>query len=489
MQPGDVLLLAIGQGLLAATPLQLAVGYSTFANGGTVVTPHVVQAILAPETPDSGIPGVADMAQAKVVQQITPAGRAIPMPPEVHDPIQHGIRRNITGPGAERPLDDGRGAVRRLPGRRHPGRRQDGHRAGPRQLPVERLVGVHRLQHRPRPPVHGDVVPGEGGLRLGRRGAGREVHVRGPVGRPAARPGRAVRAARHHLGQGGQGPPEGRRRLHGEHATPTRSRPAWRRAPRTDDRMGLSMLQRKPDSGLGNIRSSPADPSRNIDWVLLLAQLVLTVAGCFIVFSATRTRTADPYTFVTRQVIFAIVAAVAMVIVMLFDYEWWKQRARTLYVLTVIALFGMAVYSRASGHHDAGRRRRPDPDPTGRVRQVRRAAGDVRLPQRGPHAGRGRQLPPVPRFADHRRLAGRADHRPARPRHRLGADRHDDGRAARRRRQGPLHRHDQPDVGGHRRPPPTSPASSTTTSWPASASSSTRTTPTCRRTSTRSTTR
>ena len=35
--------------------------------------------------------------------------------------------------------------------------------------------------------------------------------------------------------------------------------------------MGLSMLQRKPDSGLGNIRSSPADPSRNIDWVLLLA--------------------------------------------------------------------------------------------------------------------------------------------------------------------------------------------------------------------------
>ena len=97
MQPGDVLLLAIGQGLLAATPLQLAVGYSAFANGGTIVTPHVVQAILAPETPDSGIPGVADRRQATVVQQITPAGRPIPMPPEVHDPIQNGIRRNITG--------------------------------------------------------------------------------------------------------------------------------------------------------------------------------------------------------------------------------------------------------------------------------------------------------------------------------------------------------------------------------------------------------
>jgi rod shape determining protein RodA len=113
--------------------------------------------------------------------------------------------------------------------------------------------------------------------------------------------------------------------------------------------MGLSMLQRKPDSGLGNIRSSPADPSRNIDWVLMLAQMVLTVGGCFIVFSATRVRTPDPYTFVTRQVIFAIVATVGMAIVMLFDYEWWKERARTLYVLTVIVLFGLALYGKAVG--------------------------------------------------------------------------------------------------------------------------------------------
>jgi rod shape determining protein RodA len=113
--------------------------------------------------------------------------------------------------------------------------------------------------------------------------------------------------------------------------------------------MGLSMLQRKPDSGLGNIRSSPADPSRNIDWVLLTAQTALTVAGCFIVFSATRTRTVDPYTFVTRQVIFAIVGAVVMVAVMSVDYEWWKDRARALYLPTIVALFLMAAYSRASG--------------------------------------------------------------------------------------------------------------------------------------------
>jgi rod shape determining protein RodA len=109
------------------------------------------------------------------------------------------------------------------------------------------------------------------------------------------------------------------------------------------------MLQRKPDSGLGNIRSSPADPSRNIDWVLLAGQLALTVAGTFIVFSATRTRTADPYTFVTRQVIFAIVAAVVMFVVMAVDYEWWKDRARAMYVPTVGVLFVLAAYSRAAG--------------------------------------------------------------------------------------------------------------------------------------------
>jgi penicillin-binding protein 2 len=38
--------LSIGQGYLAITPLQLAVAYSTLANGGTVVRPHVGKAII-----------------------------------------------------------------------------------------------------------------------------------------------------------------------------------------------------------------------------------------------------------------------------------------------------------------------------------------------------------------------------------------------------------------------------------------------------------
>jgi rod shape determining protein RodA len=113
------------------------------------------------------------------------------------------------------------------------------------------------------------------------------------------------------------------------------------------------MLQRKPDSGLGNIRSSPAAPSRNIDWVLLTTQGLLTVIGCFVIYSATRTRTQDPYQFVTRQVIFAIAAVLALIIVMAIDYEWLKHQARKLYVLMLIVLVGLAAINTLGSNQDA----------------------------------------------------------------------------------------------------------------------------------------
>ncbi len=114
--------------------------------------------------------------------------------------------------------------------------------------------------------------------------------------------------------------------------------------------MATSFLSRKPDSGLGNIRSSPGDPSRNIDWVLMGSQFALTIIGCFIVFSASRTRVIeDPYAFATRQVIFAIAATAVMFIVMAFDYEWWKDRAKFLYGLTLVVLTLLFLLGVASG--------------------------------------------------------------------------------------------------------------------------------------------
>ena len=60
---GDNVNLAVGQGDLQATPLQLATAYSTIANGGRVVRPHLGQAV---EDGD-GPPGAAD-PQARAPQ-------------------------------------------------------------------------------------------------------------------------------------------------------------------------------------------------------------------------------------------------------------------------------------------------------------------------------------------------------------------------------------------------------------------------------------
>jgi rod shape determining protein RodA len=105
-----------------------------------------------------------------------------------------------------------------------------------------------------------------------------------------------------------------------------------------------TLLHRKPDSGLGNIRASPASPGRNVDWVLLLVQGLLTVVGCATIYSATRTRRADPYQFLERQVIFIVLATIVLFVVMAVDYDWFRHRAGTLYLGTVgllVLLLGM----------------------------------------------------------------------------------------------------------------------------------------------------
>jgi penicillin-binding protein 2 len=84
---GDNINLAEGQGDVQATPLQLAVAYAAIANGGTVVRPHLGQAILS-------LPG------GDVLQQIEPAaGRHLNLNRSDLAAVELGLHEATSRPG------------------------------------------------------------------------------------------------------------------------------------------------------------------------------------------------------------------------------------------------------------------------------------------------------------------------------------------------------------------------------------------------------
>jgi penicillin-binding protein 2 len=99
---GDNVQLAIGQGLLSASPLQLANGYSTIANGGFVMKPEIIKAIYEPGVPDATEPGFADVMAGRLALEPNVDGeveRQIPMPAAIRNEINNGLSRVIRGPG------------------------------------------------------------------------------------------------------------------------------------------------------------------------------------------------------------------------------------------------------------------------------------------------------------------------------------------------------------------------------------------------------
>ncbi len=76
---GDSIVLAIGQGVLGATPLQLANGYAAFANGGTLYAPKMVNRV---ENPVSG--EVVQAFDDRVLNQVY-------MPNSIRVPILEGL--------------------------------------------------------------------------------------------------------------------------------------------------------------------------------------------------------------------------------------------------------------------------------------------------------------------------------------------------------------------------------------------------------------
>jgi len=99
---GDNVQLAIGQGLLSASPLQLAMGYSTIASHGYLMKPEIIKAVWEPGVPDAETPGYADLSNAKLAEPANVSGevvRQIPMTDDTWNEINNGLTRVITGPG------------------------------------------------------------------------------------------------------------------------------------------------------------------------------------------------------------------------------------------------------------------------------------------------------------------------------------------------------------------------------------------------------
>ncbi len=99
---GDNVQLAIGQGLLSATPLQLAVGYSAIANYGFVMKPEIIKAVYEAGTPDSTVQGYADLTQATLAEEPNVDGeviRQMPMPATIREEINRGLQRVVTTGG------------------------------------------------------------------------------------------------------------------------------------------------------------------------------------------------------------------------------------------------------------------------------------------------------------------------------------------------------------------------------------------------------
>ncbi len=97
---GDNVQLAIGQGLLSATPIQLANGYATIANRGFLLQPTIIRAIWNPGVPDGEL-GFADFAQGTIHLDLSAPTliHQVSMPDDIRDPIVAGLTRVIYGPG------------------------------------------------------------------------------------------------------------------------------------------------------------------------------------------------------------------------------------------------------------------------------------------------------------------------------------------------------------------------------------------------------
>lgn len=87
----------------------------------------------------------------------------------------------------------------------------------------------------------------------------------------------------------------------------------------------------------------------------MLSVSILSVIGLAIIYTASRTKygpgdvTPFGYQFVTRQEIFLIAAVIALIVVMSFDYDWWRDHSQFLYGVTIMLLVLVLLVGAVSG--------------------------------------------------------------------------------------------------------------------------------------------
>jgi rod shape determining protein RodA len=105
--------------------------------------------------------------------------------------------------------------------------------------------------------------------------------------------------------------------------------------------------------GLGEPSRLEASPLRHFDWLLVGASLAIVAIGTVMIYSTTHQRIpGDPYYFVKRQVLFALIGVAAMVVVLLVDYKRLSHMAMLFYGVTVFLLLAVLapIGSNIKGH-------------------------------------------------------------------------------------------------------------------------------------------
>lgn len=105
--------------------------------------------------------------------------------------------------------------------------------------------------------------------------------------------------------------------------------------------------------GLGEPSRLEASPLRHFDWLLVGAAIAITAIGLVMIYSTTHQRIpGDPYYFVKRQVLFAGLGLVAMIVVLLIDYRRMRDYSMVFYGGTVVLLVAVLapVGSNVKGH-------------------------------------------------------------------------------------------------------------------------------------------